>query len=116
MNRTGNDDRHEPAGLPAMEDLLRYRQHLDGDEFTRRVVASAGRRARARPWILGGAAAAGIATVVAIRPERFTLFDAVHWPWHGVDMYAASVPAAGLLAMSIVLMLVIGTGKTIDSI
>jgi hypothetical protein len=112
-----NDAGHAPRGeLPSMESLLAYRQHLDGNEFTQNVIRAAGRRRRIRIGILGAAPVASLAVAMAIRPDHFTFLQAFRLPLHMAGDIAATLPMVGLVAMSVVLILVIGTSKTIDSI
>lgn len=112
-NEAGRGSRDEP---PSMESLLAYRQHLNGNDFTQNVIRAAGRRRRIRIGILGATPVASLAVAMAIRPDHFTILQAFSLPLHMAGDIAATLPMVGLVAMSVVLILVIGTSKTIDSI
>jgi hypothetical protein len=100
--------------LPPLDKLLAYDRHLEGEAFTRKVMAQAARRGH-RGWILGGSALLSLAVAMGIKPDNFTMFADLRLPLHLLDNVAASVSASGLVAALLVAALVVGTGKTIDS-
>lgn len=101
---------------PSLEQLLRYERHLEGEAFTRNLLAVAVRRRHRRTWILLGSAVSAMATTVAVKPDNFTFFSNLQMPLQGVIEAAAALPAGGLLAMLLVSLLVMGMSKTVNSI
>jgi hypothetical protein len=102
------------TGLPPLDKLLAYDRHLEGEAFTRRVMTRAARRGH-RGWILGSSALLSLAIVMGIKPDNFTMFADLRLPLHFLSDVTASVSAGGLVAALLVAALVVGTGKTIDS-
>lgn len=101
---------------PNLEQLLRYERHLEGETFTRNVLAIAARRRHRRAWILLGALGLATAATVAIKPDKFTFISNLHLPLQDVSASVATLPAGGLLAMLLVSILIIGISKTVNSI
>jgi hypothetical protein len=102
------------TGLPPLDKLLAYDRHLEGEAFTRRVMGRAARRGH-RGWILGGSALLSLAVVMGIKPDNFTMFADLHIPLHLLSV-AASVPMGGLVVALLIVALMVGTSKTVDSI
>ena len=69
------------SGLPPLDELLAYDRHLEGEAFTRSVMARAARRSH-RVWILGGSMLLAVAVVVGIKPDHFTMLTDIRLPWH----------------------------------
>lgn len=101
---------------PGLEQLLSYERHLEGEAFTRSVLAATARRGRRRSWILTGAVVSATAGTIAVKPDEFTVFSNLHLLLQGVSESIATLPAGGLLAMLLVSLLVMGISKTINSI
>jgi hypothetical protein len=101
---------------PGLEQLLSYERHLEGEAFTRNVLAVEARRRRRRAWILTGAVVSATAATVAVKPDEFTFLSNLHLPLQGVSESMTMLPAGGLLAMLLVSLLVMGISKTINSI
>ncbi|QQP97289.1 hypothetical protein [Lysobacter enzymogenes] len=100
---------------PGLDQLLGYERHLEGEAFTRNVLAAAAQRRRSRRWILLGSAAVAAAATLALKPEKFTFLSNIELP-QGVSESVAALPVSGLLAMLLVSLLVVGISKTVDSI
>lgn len=116
MTGTNSGTGRNGQALPSMEQLLRYNRQLDGDAFTRQVLAVAAHRRRRRVWILSAAAALAPVAIIAIKPDKFSYFSNLHFPLQGVSETVAALPVGGLLAMLLVSILVMGVSKTVDSI
>ncbi|MDQ3289019.1 MAG: hypothetical protein M3Q42_12340 [Pseudomonadota bacterium] len=116
MNGSSTGSGQTRRGLPPMEELLRYERHLEGEAFTRGVLAVAAQRNQRRVWVLAGAAILAVATVLAIKPERFTFLSNFNLPLQGASEILAALPVGGVLAMLLVSFLVVGISNTVDSI
>lgn len=113
----GNRDPNETNdGLPPLDLVLRYEQHLNGDSFVRGVMNAAARRRKRRGIVLTASLAVSTTITIAIMPENFTL------PWHlGAGMerigdIAASFSSGGITAIFLASILLIGASRTIDNI
>ncbi|APG05678.1 hypothetical protein BJI69_18405 [Luteibacter rhizovicinus DSM 16549] len=103
------------SGLPPLDELLAYDRHLEGEAFTRRVMGRAARRGH-RGWILGGSILLALAVVLGIKPDHFTMFADIQLPWHVLSDVVATVPTGGLVVALAVVALMVGAGKTVDSL
>ena len=101
---------------PSLEQLLSYERHLEGEAFTRNVLAVATHRRHRRAWILLGAVVSATAATVAVKPDKFTFLSNLQLPLQGVGETVATLPAGGLMAMLLVPLLVMGMSKTVNSI
>jgi hypothetical protein len=103
------------SGLPPLDELLAYDRHLEGEAFTRSVMARAARRSH-RVWILGGSMLLAVAVVVGIKPDHFTMLTDIRLPWHVLSDVVATVPTGGLVAALAVAALMVGAGKAVDGL
>lgn len=116
MNEKHNSQETDDDGLPSLDRVLRYQQHLNGDAFVRGVMNGAARRRKRRSIVLTVSLAVSTGATIAIMPETFRL------PWNiGVGLerigdIATSFSSGGIMAILFASILLIGASRTIDNI